>query len=435
MILFPPRAFDLGQGRDFGVQLTTRQKVNPLAKVRRRSVAGCSLFTGAIVTRTDDGFSVSSFTGQSGATEHFIAVDAPSEASLARQIDFVARRYAEALQGLCLTPETAVFRRIFVSDAANQAAEVLASSLCQEPLHSAVAISLVQQPPLRSGKLAMLAYHVQDDAPLMKRQIAPGHMQVHRGELNHVWSTRLCTGNSNRASSAVEQTHAVFARLTDMLAAGGGTLAGNCVRTWLYVKDVDVFYQDLVAARRDLFERHGLTRETHYIASTGIEGACSHRYDVVLMDAYSIFGLRPEQVSYLTATDHLCPTHDYNVTFERGTRIAYADRAHHFISGTASIDNEGRVLHVGDVQHQLDRALDNVDALLRSGGAGIEDMSHFLVYLRDPSDRPWVEACFDERFPDVPRVVVRGPVCRPEWLIEVEGIAVAHHDAPGLPAF
>ena len=141
------------------------------------------------------------------------------------------------------------------------------------------------------------------------------------------------------------------------------------MRTWIYVKDVDFFYQDLVTARTALFEQHGLTRDTHYIASTGIEGACSHRYDTVLMDAYSILGLKPEQVSYLNDFDRLCATKDYDVTFERGTRIAYSDRAHHFISGTASIDATGVVVHPGDVRRQLERTVLNVDSLLRSGGA------------------------------------------------------------------
>ena len=76
----------------------------------------------------------------------------------------------------------------------------------------------------------------------------------------------------------------------------------------------------MVEARTELFARHGLTRETHYLASTGIEGSCSHRYDTVLMDAYSILGLAPQQVSYLNDFDRLCATKDYNVTFERGTR-------------------------------------------------------------------------------------------------------------------
>jgi hypothetical protein len=40
-----------------------------------------------------------------------------------------------------------------------------------------------------------------------------------------------------------------------------------------------------------------------------------------------------------------------------------------------------------------------------------------------------------ERFPDVPRLILQGAVCRPEWLVEVEGIAAVAHDAPALPAF
>jgi enamine deaminase RidA (YjgF/YER057c/UK114 family) len=336
---------------------------------------------------------------------------------------------------LRLAPESAVFRRVYLSDAANQAALVKQSSLCQEPFDSPVAVSLVQQPPLPSGKVALLAYHVDSPARLIKRRVSPGHLLVEGGGPSHLWSTQLCAGNVEGPADAADQTRGVFNRLVDTLATNGANLAENCVRTWIYVKDVDVFYQDMVAARSELFERHGLTRDTHYLASTGIEGACSHRYDVVLMDAYSILGLAPEQVSYLTAHDRLCDTKDYNVTFERGTRIAYADRAHHFISGTASIDAAGQVVHEGDVPRQLERAMGNVGALLQSGGACLEDMTHFIVYLRDPSEQPVVEAYLAERFPDVPRLIVRGAVCRPEWLVEVEGIAIAPHKARRLPAF
>jgi enamine deaminase RidA (YjgF/YER057c/UK114 family) len=390
---------------------------------------------GVSVTRIDDGLAFSSFRGASGKAEHTITVEAPGDISLPRQIDTISQRYAEALQALRLPPESAVFRRVYLSDAANQAALVQQSSLCQEPLDSPVAVSLVQQPPLPGGKVALLAYHLESPTVVTKRQVAPGHVLVENGKLGHLWSTQLCAANTDGPSSAAEQTDDVFNRLIGTLATHGAELANNCVRTWIYVKDVDVFYQDMVAARTALFERHGLTRDTHYLASTGIEGACSHRYDVVLMDAYSILGLLPEQVSYLTAYDRLCDTKDYNVTFERGTRIAYADRAHHFISGTASIDPAGKVVHAGDVQRQLERALDNVDALLRSGESRLEDMTHFIVYLRDPSDQPAIEGYLAERYTDVPRLTVRGAVCRPEWLVEVEGIAIAPHDARTLPGF
>jgi enamine deaminase RidA (YjgF/YER057c/UK114 family) len=387
------------------------------------------------MARADNGLALRSYRGSSGCIEHYITIEAPGQLSLARQIDTVAQLYAEALQSLNLPPESAIFRRIYLSDIANQAALLRQSSLFQEPLDSPVAVSMVQQPPLPDGKVALLAYHLETPAPVRKSILSPESILVESNGLGHLWSTRLCATNTEQPGSTAEQTREVFDRLIGTLSANGATLADNCVRTWIYVKDVDFFYQDMVAARTALFEQQGLNRDTHYIASTGIEGACSHRYDTVLLDAYSILGLRQEQVSYLNDFDRLCATKDYDVTFERGTRIAYADRTHHFISGTASIDTTGEVVHRGDVCRQLERTLENVDALLRSGGAGIEDMTHFLVYLRDPSDHGIIEGYLAERFPRIPRLILRGAVCRPEWLIEVEGIAIAPHDAPALPQF
>jgi enamine deaminase RidA (YjgF/YER057c/UK114 family) len=382
-----------------------------------------------------NGLACRSFRGPSGDAEHYIAIEAPAGLGLPRQLDAIAERYAEATQGLRLSPETAIFRRLYLSDAANQGSQAMESSLFQEPLDSPVAVSLVQQPPLSGAKIAMLAYHIESEGTVGKHRLAPSHLLVEKNGLGHLWSTRLCAGNTAEPTSAAEQTTGLFDDLVSTLGDSGATLAGSCMRTWIYVKDVDVFYRDMVSARASLFARHGLTRDTHYIASTGIEGACAHRYDLVLMDAYSIVGLQPEQVTYLNDFDRLCATKDYNVTFERGTRIAYADRAHLFISGTASIDHAGRVLHAGDVARQLERALGNVESLLRAGGAELDDMTHFVIYLRDASDRPVVDAYFAERFPGIPRLVVRGAVCRPEWLVEVEGIATVAHAGADLPAF
>ena len=123
------------------------------------------------------------------------------------------------------------------------------------------------------------------------------------------------------------------------------------------------------------------------------------------------------------------------MTFERGTCVAYAYRAHYFISGTASIDNTGRVVHPGDVLRQLERALDNIDALLRSGSATLDDMMHFIVYIRDPSDFMRVDSYLSRRFAGLPILIVHAPVCRPEWLIEVEGTAIVANNEPSLPAF
>ncbi|MDE2008182.1 MAG: hypothetical protein KGI51_16550, partial [Rhodospirillales bacterium] len=184
-----------------------------------------------------------------------------------------------------------------------------------------------------------------------------------------------------------------------------------------------------------LFAEQGLTRDTHYIASTGIEGACADRYDVVAMDAYSALDIEPRQIAYLNDFDRLCATKDYNVTFERATRIDYADRSQILISGTASIDNAGRILHEGDVLAQLDRAIENIEGLLRAGGTDLAALTHLLVYLRDPADAARIGAALRARFPGLPMLVVQGAVCRPGWLVELEGSAIAPACRPDLPCF
>lgn len=377
-----------------------------------------------------------SFRGTSAGSEHFISVESPAHIALGKQIEIIQERYAEAIRSLGLAPETAVFRRVFLSDVLNQAAMVRDSSLVMETSDNPVAVSIVQQPPLSGAKIALLAYHVESRGPFTKQRLAPKHMLFEKNGLRHLWSTRLCAGACDFSPSAVTvQTRKVFSDLIDTLEGLGGTLRDHCVRTWIYLKDVDVFYQGMVDSRTELFSQQGLTGDTHYISSTGIEGACAHRSDLVAMDAYSVLGLAPEQMSFLNDFEHLCATKDYNVTFERGTRIAYADRAHHFISGTASIDVAGRVVHPGNVLSQLDRALTNVDALLRSGSASVADIMHLLVYLRDPTDYASVNNYLSMRFPDLPILIVQGAVCRPEWLVEVECIAVVANDEPSIPSF
>ena len=383
----------------------------------------------------DNGVATRSFEAATGGSEHFICVEAPASLSLAEQLDVVEEHYAAARNALGLAPETAIFRRIFVSDVMNQVAVVRRSGLFAEPSDGPVAVSIVQQPPLPDSKIALLAYHLESKTPIAKHCLSPKHVLIEKGGLTHLWSTRLCAGAYGSPASVVAQTREIFDDLINTLSSQGGTLRDHCVRTWIFLKDVDVFYQGMVESRSELFLQQGLTRDTHYIASTGIEGACAHRYDLVAMDAYSIIGLAPKQMSHLNDFDRLCETKDYNVTFERGTRIAYADRSHHFISGTASIDSAGRVVHPGDVLRQLDRALGNVDALLRSGSATLDDMMHFTVYLRDPTDFGRVDSYLSERFPQLPILIVQGAVCRPEWLIEVEGVAVVANDSPALPAF
>jgi len=122
-------------------------------------------------------------------------------------------------------------------------------------------------------------------------------------------------------------------------------------------------------------------------------------------------------------------TIEYGVTFERGTLFNYGDRSHIYISGTASIDNRGEVLHVGDIVKQTERMWENVEALLSEGEMSYDDVMQIIVYLRDTADYDVVSRMFRKKFPNTPYVITLAPVCRPTWLIEMECIAVQKRES------
>lgn len=378
---------------------------------------------------------IKSYRQNPGGGEHFIVVDPPYGLSIEEQIAYVEERYDEAQRELSLPHGSAIFRRLFVSDIVNQSALLERSTLFSDKDGSPVAISFIEQQPLSQAKLSLLAYHVSDPLGVSKRRLTPHHVVVEKKGVSHLWTTGICASADEKPSPVSQQTRELFRDVVGTLDCLGGNLLNNCVRTWIYVKDVDVFYNDMVTSRRELFLQEGLSAETHFIASTGIEGACAHRFDMVTMDAYSILGLLPKQISYLNDFNYLCQANDYNVTFERATRISYSDRAHLFVSGTASIDNAGRVVHVGDVLRQFDRTIENVGALLRAGSATLDKLMYIIVYLRDPADYSKISLALAERLPGIPAVVVKGRVCRPEWLIEIEGVAIVENSNEDLPRF
>lgn len=349
------------------------------------------------------------------------------------QLDWLSGAVHGVLDDHGIGHESVIHRRFFCSDLANQLHVLRGSGFAEPRVGGDVfAASWIGQSPPVPAKVALSAQHVIDPSGPLDKALDGSTLLVRRSELTHLWSVGL---NGLPHTSAAEQTTALLGEYDALLRRHGLTLADHVVRTWLYVRDIDVDYMGMAVARRQLFMQRGLTPATHYIASTGIEGAGASPAALVSMDACAIAGLRPEQVTFIRAPQQLSATDAYGVTFERATTIAYADRRHVLISGTASIDEQGHTLHVGHVARQLERTLDNIEALLCEADTSRAHLTHLIAYLRDPSDEAVVRSRVRERLGDVPLIVVRGAVCRPEWLVEIEGQAIASAAHPALPRF
>jgi enamine deaminase RidA (YjgF/YER057c/UK114 family) len=376
---------------------------------------------------------ISRFEGQSGVNEYHLMIHPTQYGSFETQLECVFNAYRNALDSAGLDMHTAIVRRFFCNDLTNQAVW-LENCPFSDPHNTdePCAVSWVGQPPAPPSKVALWAYHISDPGCKLNKIHTDSSLTLTRGELAHYWTTGITCLS---AETSYDQTQGIFEKYDDFLKAQKLSLADNVIRTWLFVQDIDVNYHGLVAARREFFARHGLTKDTHFIASTGVEGTHADVAAKVTMDAHAISGMRHEQIKFLTAPDHLSPTHIYGVTFERGTSIAYRDRKHILISGTASIDHDGKILHPGDVSRQLDRTIENIEALLKTAGATLNDMCMLITYVRDHGDQVLVYRQMRQRFGDVPLEVVVAPVCRPGWLVEVEGKAVIPASNPQLPPF
>jgi len=323
----------------------------------------------------------------------------------------LARLYMAEEEFLSL-PETKgtniIFKRYFLSDSTNQV-----PLMKRDTQHC---ISYIQQPPLDGSKVAVWIYLQRGTIVRTENGMT---VSSHNG-YNHLWKM----GMHEHKGDSAWQTECLLIDYEEALQSFEANLAENCIRTWFYVRDVDTQYAGMVKARKENFIDQGLTEKTHYIASTGIGGSPSDTKALVQLGAYSLTGFEPSQQRYLYAPTHLNPTYEYGVTFERGTLIEYGDRGHIYISGTASINNKGEVMYVGDIVKQTERMWENVEVLLNEGGMSYDDVMQIIVYIRDTADYDIVRKKFEERFPNMPYVITLAPVCRPTWLIEMECIAV-----------
>ena len=122
-------------------------------------------------------------------------------------------------------------------------------------------------------------------------------------------------------------------------------------------------------------------------------------------------------------------------SFVRGMRIDLNGLAILLISGTASIDEHGNSVHIGDFRAQLRRTYQNITGLLEAEGATWHDIVRTTCYLRD-IERDY-EAFNEERteffrqqeLDPVPASTgIQAILCRPELLVEIEAIAMFRTD-------
>jgi enamine deaminase RidA (YjgF/YER057c/UK114 family) len=305
--------------------------------------------------------------------------------------------------------------------------------------------NFVQQPPCCGAALALEAWAIGGSAVTLKH-FGPHGLSVSYDGVRWIYEaglTRDCSEEGVYGSTlkALEGARSV------LVEAGSGF--DHVVRTWFCLGGITEpeaetqRYKELNRARADFYHdirfggglpRPDLARNA-YPASTGIgmsgQGlvlSClaleTRRKDVCLVPLENP-GQTPAYAYHLKHSPQ-------SPKFSRAMALILGDYVTIWISGTASIlDSESR--HPGDVEKQANQTIDNIERLISrenfawhgvgNAGATLRDLAKIRVYLKHPEDFARCKAVCEQRFGPVPAIYAHADVCRPELLVEIEGIA------------
>ncbi len=228
-------------------------------------------------------------------------------------------------------------------------------------------------------------------------------------------------------ASPVEQAQRMFERADNLLRSIGLTYY-NVVCTRIYLKRLLEWYDEFNGVRNPFYEKLGLLDRrgpSPVPASTGIQGKISEDCECV-MDVQAVSTGAEDKCPFVKLHNPLQDeATDYGSAFARGVRVDLPGVRYVLISGTASIDEEGKTAHANDPLGQVKRTMANFETILSVGGATPADLYHGIWFCKDPSYGEIVrEEMRRQAWPAFPFVIAQEDICRHDLLVEIDGSAL-----------
>lgn len=234
-------------------------------------------------------------------------------------------------------------------------------------------------------------------------------------------ASRLVHGPAEDAGAAIAAAEELLAR--------EGFSFRDVARTWFYLRDILEWYGPFNAVRNAAFRRMGLmgpTGDGQIPASTGIEGH-NARGGWCALDLLALQPSGPEARLEMNRLHNRRQSEatEYGSAFARAMEVVIGDSRLVFVSGTASIDDHGATVHVGDFETQTRYTLEAVAALLDGAGARLLEIGQATAFVRNPCDaRAFERIVRRSPLASVPLVTTVGDVCRDDLLFEIDATVV-----------
>lgn len=219
-----------------------------------------------------------------------------------------------------------------------------------------------------------------------------------------------------------EQTDAILTGMTETLARHDMAFS-DVFRTWFYNHDILDWYDEFNQVRNRFFAARKVF-DGLVPASTGIGGG--NVADAALVAG--LLALKPKVPGvkvYTVPSPLQSSARDYGSSFSRAVEVEAPDHRRLYVSGTASIDREGRTVFLDDTEAQVRLTMEVVQAILQSRSMDWADVTRSLAYFKRAADAPLLAAyCRGQNLPSFPVIVAENDVCRDDLMFEIEVDAV-----------
>ena len=228
---------------------------------------------------------------------------------------------------------------------------------------------------------------------------------------------------AEKTLSRPEQTRRTLEELQSILAQAGFDLA-DTVRTWFFLENILSWYDEFNQARTKIYSGVKF-RSGSLPASTGV-GAKNPAGTALALAAWAFRPLNGTARALEVASPLQCPAPAYASSFSRAMEIPANGGRRLFVSGTASIAPGGKTMWLGNARKQIDLTMDVVEAILRSRGYTLTDLTRATAYFRHAADAGvFAEWLATNGLTDMPVVSAQCDVCRDDLLFELEAEAEA----------
>lgn len=236
--------------------------------------------------------------------------------------------------------------------------------------------------------------------------------------------TKLTTDNNeemyivglySKEQTFVKEMDEVYNKI-QLIAKENGFLINDIYRTYFYLRHLLKDYQDFNESRDAFFEKNQINSKS-YPASTCIMGNSVFGESVI--SAFFFSKLKYDIMN----TNKQCEAADYNKRFSRGVIIQDEKILRGYISGTASIDKNGKTLYINQIEKQIEHTIQCVIELLKNRQMSIEDIVCCNIYLKE-DNKSVLEHVFKKlKILRFPYMCMRADVCRDDLLVEIDLIA------------